>query len=113
VRRKLVGEVGQPRRRGAPYDRRISGSASIECVMVAVGALDAARFRRLWIWDVAGGVALARAAGVPIWIPRSGSWVPFERFEPPRRTSLGRPPSLRDWHRPLLLGALDVLVPPP
>lgn len=106
--RRLVGDVGPPRRRAAPYDRRASGSAAVECVLVAARVLDAARFRKLWIWDVAGGLALARAANVPVWTQKSkGGWVPFERFEPPARPRSGREPTLADWHRPLLLGPLD------
>jgi myo-inositol-1(or 4)-monophosphatase len=106
--RRLVGDVGPPRRREAPFDRRASGSAAIECVLVAAGVLDAARFRKLWIWDVAGGVALVRAAGIPIWTSGGGSeWVPFERFEPPPPPRSGRQPTLAHWHRPLLLGPLE------
>jgi len=105
--RRLVGDVGPARRRGPPYDRRVSGSAAIECVLVAAGVLDAARFRRLWIWDVAGGVALVQAAGIPIWVGVGRAWRPFQGFEIPRATQSRRTPGLRDWHRPLLLGPLD------
>lgn len=104
--RPLVGDVGPPRRRIAPYDRRVSGSAAIECVLVATGVLDAARFRRLWLWDVAGGVALAAAAGIPVWVGVGAGWVPFTEFRLPRRSRARRQPTLRDWHRPLLLGDL-------
>ena len=96
-----------PRRRVRPYDRRASGSAAVECVLVAAGVLDAARFRKLWVWDVAGGLALVRAAGVPIWTQIRRRWVPFTRFEAPARRGAGRAPTLADWHRPLLLGPLD------
>jgi fructose-1,6-bisphosphatase/inositol monophosphatase family enzyme len=85
----------------------MSGSAAIECVLVAAGVLDAARFRRLWIWDVAGGVALALAANVPVWVGTRGGWRPFRRFEVPRARRADRAASLRDWHRPLLIGTLD------
>lgn len=106
-KRRLVGDVGPPRRRDS-YDRRVSGSAAIECALVAARVLDAARFRRLWIWDVAGGLALVRAAGIPAWTQGRGrAWVPFDRFEPPARPRSGREPTLADWHRPLLLGPLD------
>jgi myo-inositol-1(or 4)-monophosphatase len=106
--RPLVGDVGPPRHREKPYDRRASGSAAVECAYVAAGVLDAARFRKLWIWDVAAGLALVRAAKIPIWTEvEGGGWVPFERFEPPARPRSGREPTIADWHRPLLLGALD------
>lgn len=104
--RRLVGDVGPAPRRAAPFDRRVSGSAALECVLVAAGVLDAARFRRLWLWDVAGGIALVRAAGVPIWVGGRAGWTPFTAFHPPRRSRSGREPTLRDWHRPLLLGDL-------
>ena len=107
-KRPLVGDVGPARRRARSYDRRASGSAAVECVYVAAGVLDAARFRKLWVWDVAGGLALVRAAGIPVWTQERGhGWIPFDRFEPPARPRSGREPTLADWHRPLLLGPLD------
>jgi myo-inositol-1(or 4)-monophosphatase len=102
-----VGDVGPARRRAAPFDRRASGSAAIECAFVAAGVLDGARFRRLWIWDVAAGVALARAAGVPVWVGTRRGWTPFARFVAPPTRAAGRRSTLRDWHRPLLLGPLE------
>lgn len=105
--RRLVGDVGPARRRLAPYDRRVSGSAAIECVLVAAGILDAARFRRLWLWDVAGGIALVQAAGIPVWSAGRAGWTPFTDFRVPRRSRTGREATLRDWHQPLLLGELE------
>jgi fructose-1,6-bisphosphatase/inositol monophosphatase family enzyme len=50
------------------------------------------------IWDVAAGVLLVAAAGLPVLYGDGGSWRAFERFD-------GTP--LRRWRRTLLLGEPD------
>jgi len=63
VRRHLAGEPWASPGGALPWEMRKTGSAAIECAFVAAGLLRVARFGRPHIWDVAGGMALVRAAG--------------------------------------------------
>lgn len=63
IRRRLGGEPHASPRNTMPWDGRKTGSAAIECAFVAAGLLDMAWFEAPNIWDVAGGFALALAAG--------------------------------------------------
>lgn len=106
VKRRLGGfthEVPPP----PAWSPRHTGSAALECALVAAGLLDVARFDSPNLWDVAGGVPLVLAAGGAIRTRIGGTWVPFERFEPP--TPGG---DLRLWRRPVVIGrpeAVDAL----
>ena len=103
LRRELVGLGSGTRAWNAPWDVRFTGSAALECAFVAAGHMRAARLKRLWVWDVAAGIGLVREAGGEVLLGGSGGWERFERFEPPRASD-GSALSLRDWHRPVLLG---------
>ena len=83
----------------ADHDTRFSGSAAVECAFVAAGVLRGARLAPLRVWDVAGGVALLRAAGKQVLVEEEGHWRTFERFDPPLRT----------WRRALAIGDADVV----
>lgn len=87
------------------YDIRSSGSAAVECAFVAAGILRCARLSPLSVWDVAGGLVLARAAGKQVLVEeQEGQWVPFERFEPP----------LLQWRHAIVIGddeSIRLLVP--
>ena len=118
VRRRLAAAPG-----GAPggtkeWDHRVTGSIAIETAFVAAGVFAAATFWAPRLWDVAAGVVLVRASGREVWIRQRDSWSPLDRFEAPaelprRRGSAGngaepaRPPTLRDWRQPILVGAAD------
>ena len=101
LRRRLAGE---PTRsvQNAPWDIRKTGSAAIECAFAAVGLLQFARFASPNIWDVAGGLALARAAGRTIRVRENDRWCEFTGF------GSGSDPDaievMRDWRRPLIVG---------
>jgi len=100
LRRHLVGEPGTGEPGVAPWDVRVTGSAAIECAFVAAGLLRAARFQGPNVWDVGGGVALVRAAGLEArWRGRDG-WRPLERFEPPAGEAAG----LRRWRGSVAIG---------
>jgi myo-inositol-1(or 4)-monophosphatase len=96
LRRRIAGVPGDSAAAG-PYDARWTGSAAIECAFVAAGLMAAARFGHPNLWDVAGGAALALAAGGTILEPQGDGWAPFESFgdEPWR------------WRGPLILGESD------
>lgn len=104
VRRRLAGMPQQAPGK-VPWEIRKTGSAAIECAFVAAGLLQAARFETPNLWDIAGGVALVRAAGGEALIRQGGSWRPLERFEPPEKK--GREPDLRYWRQPLIIGRVD------
>lgn len=100
VRRRLAGvPVPIPGRGG--WETRKTGSAAVECAFVAAGILDAARFEQPNLWDVAGGVALVKAAGGSVLVQSGDTWQELERFE----TSDG---DLRSWRKPLIVGRLGM-----
>jgi myo-inositol-1(or 4)-monophosphatase len=108
VKRPLLGDPGGAPRRTPFGDRRVTGSAALECAFVAAGILDATLFWRPRLWDVAAGVALVAAAGEAALVRTDDEWTPLERFE--------AEPTLRDWCQPLLLGrraTLDAMAASP
>jgi myo-inositol-1(or 4)-monophosphatase len=105
IRRRLGGEPFA--RSGAPHDwdGRKTGSAAIECAFVAAGILEMAWFERPNIWDVAGGLALVRAAGGNILEHRADGWRSFPGFSEAEADpggwsaaiALGQPSSLKHF----------------
>lgn len=83
----------------AGWDRRTTGSAAVDCTFVAAGILRCARLAPMSVWDVAGSIALLRAAGKEVRVAAGGHWVPFERFTEP----------WSGWRRALLVGDADGL----
>lgn len=107
LRRRLAAAPGGASASMPGWDHRVTGSAAMECALVAAGAFNSAAFFAPGIWDVAAGVVLVQAAGLEVRerTPRSKeAWLPFERFRAPDRPKDGRPPSVRDWRRSLLMG---------
>lgn len=101
LRRRLAGEpnLSVP---NAPWDMRKTGSTAIECAFAAVGLLQFARFASPNIWDVAGGLALAQAAGRASRVHEDGRWHEFTSFG--RGTDTEAIEVMRDWRRPLIVG---------
>lgn len=101
VRSRLAG-VPLVKEEDMPWDTRKTGSAAIECALVAAGLLEVARFSNPNIWDVAGGLALVKAAKGAIRQKQGEDWEPMERFEP------GNGPAgekdLRYWRRSIVIG---------
>jgi myo-inositol-1(or 4)-monophosphatase len=95
VRRRLAGIAG--RSDAGEYEPRWTGSAAIECAFVAAGLLAGARFRHTNIWDVAGGVALVKAAGGSVLVRQGEEWTRLQGF--------GDEPW--DWKGGLILGEND------
>jgi myo-inositol-1(or 4)-monophosphatase len=84
------------------WETRKTGSAALECALVAAGLLEVARFASPNIWDVAGGIALVRAGGGAIREHDGIQWTPMQRFTPASRS--GEKPDLRAWRRPIVVG---------
>jgi myo-inositol-1(or 4)-monophosphatase len=97
VQRRLAGDPGGGKDFGFLWDTRKTGSAAIECAFVAAGLLRVARFERPNVWDVAGGIALARIADLAVHTVEAGGWTPLERFSGPGG-------DLRRWRQPLIIG---------
>ena len=108
VRRWLAGEPEATAAEGLPWDVRKTGSAAVECAFVAAGLLRVARFERPNVWDVAGGLALVRAAGGVVMEDRGSGWQPFDAFEAIRHEEAALA-DLRHWRRPLLIGERDAV----
>lgn len=111
VRRTLAAAPGGSPAGTKLWDHRVTGSIALECAFVAAGILVSAPFWGPKVWDIAGGLALVKAAGREVWIRNGSGWEPFERFEPPRelppaarRREPDRTPSLRDWRRSVIIG---------
>lgn len=98
VRRRLAGMPSAEATAGE-WDVRKTGSAAIECALVASGALNVARFANVNLWDVAGGVALVRESGGAVCAFDEGAWTPLDRF-----SASAESPDLRNWRRPLIIG---------
>lgn len=101
--RGLAGEPVRAPKLGRGWDTRIIGSSATECAYVAAGMLRVAAMDYPRIWDVAGGVLLAKAAGCSVYIKQTKGWKPFTRFD----EDATRP--LRAWRGALLFGEADEL----
>jgi myo-inositol-1(or 4)-monophosphatase len=122
VHRRLGGDPSASTR-GIPWDIRKTGSAAIECAFVAAGLLQVTRFAQPNIWDVAGGIVLARAAGREVMVREDRGWKPFTGFA--QAEGAGAPAAadgvapesgqpdvsrvLRDWRRSLILGESEAV----
>jgi myo-inositol-1(or 4)-monophosphatase len=104
IRRRLAGvpnvEIGK-----SGWEMRTTGSAAIECAFVAAGMLEAARFERPNLWDIAGGVALVQAAGGRAMIAGGEGWNALDAFEAPAVDD--GEPDLRRWSRSLIVGRAE------
>src|SRR5262249_31573469 len=102
VRSRLAG-VPLVKEEDLPWETRKTGSAAIECALVAAGLLQVARFSNPNIWDVAGGLALVTAGGGIVRQKTGDQWTPMEEFVP------GRGPDgkqdLRFWRNSIVIGA--------
>jgi myo-inositol-1(or 4)-monophosphatase len=102
VLRRLAGVPVAADADEAGWETRKTGSAALECALVAAGLLEVARFASPNIWDVAGGIALVRAGGGVIREHDGMLWTPMQRFMPAARP--GEAPDLRAWRRPIVVG---------
>ncbi len=114
VRRTLAAAPGGSSAGTKLWDHRVTGSIAVEAAFVAAGIFVSAPFWGPKVWDIAGGMALVRAAGREAWIREGNEWRPFECFEPPRvlpsaeaRRDPQRTPSLRDWRSSVIVGTAE------
>jgi myo-inositol-1(or 4)-monophosphatase len=75
--------------------------------LVAAGLMQVARFSSPNIWDIAGGLALVRAAGREVRHSRDGKWVEMREFTPMR--GLDGVEDLRHWHGALVIGTPEAV----
>ena len=126
VHRRLGGDPSASTR-GVPWDIRKTGSAAIECAFVAAGLLQVARFAQPNIWDIAGGIVLARAAGREVVVRGADGWKPFTTFaeaaggtgvkggnaaeaaEAAEAAGASVGQVLREWRRSLILGEAEAV----
>lgn len=97
IRRRLGGEPYAKAGAVHGWDGRKTGSAAIECAFVAAGMLEMAWFERPNIWDVAGGLALVRAAEGDVLEHRADGWRAFPGFD-----EAGADPGR--WSAPIAIG---------
>jgi myo-inositol-1(or 4)-monophosphatase len=83
----------------AGWETRKTGSAALECALVAAGLLEVARFAAPNVWDVAGGIALIEAGGGIVRVQEGRDWMPMNSFVRDNRDL-----DLRHWKRPLVVG---------
>ena len=86
-------------------ETRDLGSITYQLAMVAGGGFQYAVFAGPKLWDVAAGVLVIREAGGVALTWSRGRWVPLDRFVAPVPGKDGRPRTLRDWARPVLVGS--------
>jgi myo-inositol-1(or 4)-monophosphatase len=102
VLRRLAGVPIAADADEAGWETRKTGSAALECALVAAGLLEVARFAAPNIWDVAGGIALVQAGGGEVREYDGQGWSPMGRFAPTPRA--GHTADLRYWRRPIIVG---------
>jgi myo-inositol-1(or 4)-monophosphatase len=102
--RGLAGQVSGAPRLGRSWDTRVIGSAATECAYVAAGMLRIASLHNPRIWDVAGGVLLARAAGCVVYSRTTLEWKRLARFATDER-------GLRAWRQAVLMGDANDVQP--
>jgi myo-inositol-1(or 4)-monophosphatase len=107
VRRKLAGVPVAKASDESAWETRKTGSAAIECALVAAGLMQVARFASPNIWDVAGGLALVRAAGREVRWHDGNTWVPMGPFTPMR--GMDGIEDLRHWHGAVVVGTAEAV----
>ena len=100
--RGLAGEPPRTPRLGRTWDTRILGSSATECAYVAAGILRVASMDYPRLWDVAGGVLLARAAGCVAYAKTPQGWEELTRFDTGKNLR-------RTWRGAILIGDPDEL----
>jgi hypothetical protein len=85
VLRRLAGVPVAAHADEAGWETRKTGSAALECALVAAGLLEVARFSSPNIWDVAAGIALVQSGGGVVREHDGMRWIPMQRFAPASR----------------------------
>jgi myo-inositol-1(or 4)-monophosphatase len=103
VMRRLAGVPVIANADEAGWETRKTGSAALECALVAAGLLEVASFASPNIWDVAAGVTLVKAGGGVVYEHKKEGWRRLEKF--PARASTLRIEDLQRWRSPLIVGS--------
>lgn len=90
---------------------RITGSISVEMLMVARGVFQHSFFSHPKIWDVAAGIVIVREAGGEILRFKNNHWEPLGNFTDDllKEPGEGYLEGLRNWSHPLLVGNAGLL----
>ncbi len=90
---------------------RITGSISVEMLLVARGVFQHSFFSHPKIWDVAAGIIIVREAGGEILRFKNGEWNPLGNFMDNllEKPGEGYLEGLRNWSYPLLVGNAGLL----
>jgi myo-inositol-1(or 4)-monophosphatase len=102
VLRRLAGVPVVANTDEVGWETRKTGSAALECALVAAGLLEVSRFAAPNIWDVAAGIALVQAGGGVAREYDGARWSPMDTFTPLARGQ--EKPDLRFWRRALVVG---------
>jgi myo-inositol-1(or 4)-monophosphatase len=102
VLRRLAGVPVVANADEVGWETRKTGSAALECALVAAGLLEVSRFAAPNIWDVAGGIALVQAGGGVAREYDGARWSPMNAFTPLARGE--EKADLRFWRRPMVVG---------
>jgi myo-inositol-1(or 4)-monophosphatase len=102
VLRRLAGVPVVANADEVGWETRKTGSAALECALVAAGLLEVSRFAAPNIWDVAGGIALVQAGGGVAREYDGAQWSPMNTFTPLARGE--EKADLRFWRRPMVVG---------
>ncbi len=94
----------KPSRTPPMADARGLGSICLESGLVACGGFRWSIFLGPKLWDVAATTLLVREAGGLVRVWQDHAWRDLERFSAPSARRDGKPPTLRDWSRPTLMG---------
>lgn len=103
-------KTGRAARRKLGEPRSL-GSIVYEIGLVANGGFGWAIFRAPKIWDVAGGLTVVTEAGGTAlrYDEQARAWQPLDRFELPTPKDPQKPPRLRDWYAPVIVGATPLV----
>jgi myo-inositol-1(or 4)-monophosphatase len=107
VRRRLAGMPEPIASVEAGWETRKTGSAAVECALVAAGLMQVARFAAPNIWDVAGGLALVNAGHCEARVHDGQGWAPMHGFAPMRGPEGIE--DLRHWRGSLVVGTPEAV----
>jgi myo-inositol-1(or 4)-monophosphatase len=107
VRRRLAGVPTARASDESAWETRKTGSAAVECALVAAGLMQVARFASPNIWDVAGGLPLLRASGCDIRRADGSGWTAMRDFRP--MPGPDGAADLRYWRGGLVVGTPEAV----
>jgi myo-inositol-1(or 4)-monophosphatase len=107
VLRRLAGVPVVANTDEVGWETRKTGSAALECALVAAGLLEISRFAAPNLWDVAGGLALVQAGRCVAREYDGARWSPMDTFTPHARGE--QTPDLRFWQHAMVVGTPEAV----